>query len=74
VAWWTRYVLAIARQLSPAFEPVDGLPLLMVVGLRTAPELGAVLDGGYAPLVGTPQDACALSLGQAGQQRQDAST
>jgi hypothetical protein len=42
------------------FEPVDGFPLLMIE-LRSAPELGAALDGGDAPLVGTPQDACALS-------------
>jgi hypothetical protein len=39
VTWWTRYVLAIARQLA-GFEPVDGFTLLMVVGLRSAPELG----------------------------------
>jgi hypothetical protein len=46
----------------------------MVVEVRSAPELGAVLDGGDAAFVGTPQDARALFLGQAGQQRQDAST
>jgi hypothetical protein len=51
------------------FEPVDCFLLLMVVELGFAAEPGAALDGGDAPLVGTPQDACALLLGQTGQQR-----
>ena len=44
----------------------------MGVELGFAAEPGAALDGGDAALVGTLQDTVALLLGQAGQQREDA--
>ena len=51
------------------FEPVYGFPLL-ILSFSLRPSWVPRLMAAMRPSLGMPQDACALFLGQAGQQRQ----